>query len=263
MDKKIILFDRLHVLDSIKSDHQKNAIINRYEKYLAETTKGFPNSDVSIKKIRQFDKRPEVLISGPERVFIYNMLKSEIGVIHDFSEVKVGDTLKGLMVDVGKVGFGIFVDCGIFQPNTDVLLSLHALRDQLCGGKKLPVRKIIQLFGFFTNFPLFVKITRIDARKHEIEGEIDKKSLNLFQKIVEEDIEGLAISGETKGQFKKALIKKGHLRDIISLERYTFLEHIVLLKEGTNAPGIISTIGKSLDGCKLSAIRASKIKRYY
>ena len=67
------------------------------------------------------------------------------------------------------------------------------------------------------------------------------------------------MSGETKGQLKKALLQKGHLRDIISIIRFGFLENIVLLKEDSNAPGIISEIGRYLRNCKLSAIRPAKI----
>ena len=97
--------------------------------------------------------------------------------------------------------------------------------------------------------------------KNKIQGELDDKTLKLVKKILDEDIEGLFMSGETKGQFKKALIRNGNLRDIISLKRYGFLEHIVLLKENSNAPGIISKIGKNLKNCKLSAIRPVKIKK--
>ena len=69
------------------------------------------------------------------------------------------------------------------------------------------------------------------------------------------------MSGATKNQFKKALVKRGHLRDIVSVERHGFLEHIVILKEGTEAPGIIAHIGKYLRNCKLSAIRHERIHK--
>lgn len=263
MVKRMVLFDKLHVLDTIASQRLKDQVVRNYEKYIGQLTRDFNSSRVVVKKIRQYDTRPELIISGPEEVFIYNMLKSEIGLVHDFEEIKIGDTLKGLMVDVGKVGFGIFVDCGIFQPNTDVLLPLHELRDQLCKGKTIPVREIIEAFGFCDRFPVYVKITKIDPVAHKLEGKLADETIQFFTKIVDEGIEAIIASGETKGQVKKALIEKGHLRDIVSIERYTFFEHIVIFKEETNAPGIIAEIGSRLKGCKLNAIRASKIKKYF
>ena len=85
--------------------------------------------------------------------------------------------------------------------------------------------------------------------------------MSLFKKVMRENIEGIIVCGSSKNQFKKALLKSGHLRDIISIERYSFLENVVLLKENTNAPGIISHIGKDLKNCKLSALRPKRIKK--
>ncbi|MFW9780839.1 MAG: DUF2110 family protein, partial [Candidatus Heimdallarchaeota archaeon] len=62
---------------------------------------------------------------------------------------------------------------------------------------------------------------------------------------------------------KKVLTKTNHIRDIISLERYGFLESIVMLKKGTEAPGIISEIGKYLVNSKISVIRAERIKNLF
>ena len=43
-------------------------------------------------------------------------------------------------------------------------------------------------------------------------------------------------------------------------QRFGFLENLVLLKEGTDAIGIIAHIGKKLINCKLSALRPKKIR---
>ena len=84
--------------------------------------------------------------------------------------------------------------------------------------------------------------------------------MSLYKKLADENLDALFVSGATKNQFKKALIRKGHLRDIVSIKRYGYLEHIVILKEGTEAPGIIARIGNYLRNCKLSAIRHDRIK---
>ena len=71
------------------------------------------------------------------------------------------------------------------------------------------------------------------------------------------------MSGDTKGQLKKALVKSGHYRDVVSIHQYGFLEIIVILKENTTAPGIITEIGKYLKNCNLSAIRPKRIKKLF
>ncbi|MHA1492001.1 MAG: DUF2110 family protein [Promethearchaeota archaeon] len=260
MVKKIVLKDKIY---NITSARKRDDIFSRYLKYLNECVKGFPKTTIKIKKLREFDKRFEILIKGPEEIFIFNMLKKKIGSINEFKDVVVGQSYLGTMVDVGKVGFGIFVDCAILNPRTDILINLHDLRNQLCNRKATTLKEIINAFDFIDHFPLHVKIIKIDKLNNKLQGEIDNKTLDIFNKILKENIEGVFLSGETKGQLKRAIEKSGHYRDIITIERYGFLENLVLLKSGTDAPGIISNIGKNLRNCKFSALRPQRIKELY
>ncbi|MFX1364713.1 MAG: DUF2110 family protein [Promethearchaeota archaeon] len=258
MVQKLVLFDKVY---NISNRGKKEDIYLRYLKYLKEHIKGFLQTSIMIKKLRKFDKRFEITISGPEERFIYNLLKKEIGSVNEFKDIKVGKEYRGSLVDVGKVGFGLFVDCAIVNPHADVLINLHTLRKQLCQGKERSLKQIIDAYDFIDHFPVNIKITEIDTINNKLLGEIAPKTLEFYKKILEENIEGVFLSGETKGQFKKIINKKGHFRDIITVKRFGFLENIVLLKEGSDAPGIISHVGNNFTNCKLSAIRPSKIKK--
>ncbi|MFW9998964.1 MAG: DUF2110 family protein [Candidatus Hodarchaeota archaeon] len=258
MVQNLVLFDKIY---NISDRGKKEDIYLRYIKYLNEHVKGFPHTNIKIKKLRKFDKRFEIVISGPEEDFVFNILRKEIGSINEFGDIKVGKELRGSLVDVGKVGFGLFVDCAIMNPKTDVLINLHTLREQLCKGKKRSLKQIIEAYDFIDHFPINIKITEINLTKNKLQGELTPKTLNFFSKIIEENIEGVFLSGETKGQFKKIITKKGHFRDIITVKRFGFLENIVLLKEGSDAPGIIAHIGNDLKNCKLSALRPEKMKK--
>ena len=258
MTKRIVLFDKIY---NISSEKKKKEIFIRYLKYLNERIKGFSKTSININKLRNFDHRFEINIHGQDENFIFNLLQKEIGTIIEFKDVKEGQIYKGSMVDVGNVGFGIFVDCAILNPKVDVLINLHSLRTQLCNGKEKSLRQIVKAYDFIDHFPVYVRITRIDEVNNKLQGELDQKSLKLFKKILKENIEGVFLSGDTKGQFKKALIKKGHLRDIISIKRFGFLENLVLLKKDSDAPGIIAHIGRELKNCKLSALRPERIKK--
>jgi len=260
MVKNLVLYDKIY---NVSTDKDKREISIRYRKYLKELAQSFPSTKVQIKKVRQFDDRVEILISGPEEIFLLNLFKKEVGAIVEFDEVEINQTYKGALLDVGKVGFGIFVDCAILNPKTDVLLNLHALRKQLCKGRDVSLPEIIKAYDFIDHFPVYIKITSIDKEKEQIQGKIDQKTLKLYGKLILENLEGVFVSGETKGQFKKALIRTGHYRDIASIERFGFLENIVILRQNTTAPGIIADIGKYLKNCKLSAIRPERIRKLF
>jgi len=257
MIKRLILLDKIYNIDSRKDRLNYQS---RYNKYLNELVKGFAKTKIEIRQIRDIDNRIEIFIEGPEEKFVKNIISSEIGSVIPFDQLKEGDILKGMMINVGDVGFGIFLDCGIIRQRTDILLPLHILRDQLADGKKVSVRDIINAYDFIDNFPIYSKIIEVDKEEGNVQGEIAQKTLDIFNKIISENIEGLFMCGETKGQFKKALIKTGHLHDIVSIERFGFLENLVLFKQDTNARGIISEIGKYLEGCKFSVLIPKRMR---
>ena len=257
MVKNLVLFDKIYFVSKKK---QKEDIFLRYLKYLGEKVKGFPDTSLKIKKLRDFDKRFEITIIGSEEVFVSNILKNEIGCVKEFKEIKEGGIYKGTLVEVGGVGFGLFVDCAIMNPPVDVLINLHSLRDQLCKGREKSLPEIIEAYDFIDHFPIEVKILKIDEEKHEIQGEIAQTTLDIFKKIMDENLEAIFLSGETKGQFKKVIVRKGHFRDIITVKRFGFLENLILLKQDSNAPGIISRIGRDLENCKFSVLLPKRMR---
>jgi len=171
MVKSLVLYDKIY---NVYKENDKKQITIRYFKYLNELAVSFPDTKIRIKKLRQFDNRFEILISGPEEIFISNMLRKKVGTIIDFEKVELSKVYKGVLLDVGKVGFGIFVDCAILNPNVDVLLNLYDLRTQLCRSRSVPITEIISAYDFIDRFPVYVKITSIDKDKEQIQGVLDR-----------------------------------------------------------------------------------------
>ena len=231
------------------------------EKYLQSLSHEIGNLDANIKEInlRDEDNRVEIKVEGADEEFFKNLLMQKFGAPTRFHDIRIGDVYWGYLVDVKKVGFGVFVDCGIKYPTTDILIDLNTLRNQLCFGKKIPLRRIVDLFGFIENFPLYVEIEEISRTAKNIRGVIAKESLETINNWFQDNLERVFVSGSTRAQVKRALAKMGHSQDIVSIKKLGFLEHIILLKAGTNAPGIIAHIGKKLEFSKLSSIRPSKI----
>ena len=73
MVKTLVLYDRIY---NISREKQKEEISYRYLNYLKEKIRGFPNTKIQIKKLRAFDDRFEILIKGPEEVFVLNLQQS-------------------------------------------------------------------------------------------------------------------------------------------------------------------------------------------
>ena len=73
MGKKLVLYDKIY---NITSQRKRRDLIYRYKKYLNNNIKGFPKTSVSINKLRNYDNRFEIYISGPEEIFISNLFKN-------------------------------------------------------------------------------------------------------------------------------------------------------------------------------------------
>ena len=71
MVKKLVLKDQIY---NFSSEKECKEVQYRYQKFLGEKVKGFPSTKIIIKKLRKYDKRFEIEISGPEEVFVFNYL---------------------------------------------------------------------------------------------------------------------------------------------------------------------------------------------
>jgi len=258
MPVKLVLLDKIYNSD-ILSD--KIRIENAYSDYLNDYLPDFTETKVKINKIRNFDNRPQILIEGPDEKFVAKLLEKEIGIIQNFNEIEEGRKIKGNMIDVGKVGFGIFIDCGIVNPNTDVLINLHSLRNQLAGGKKISLNEILNIYDFINHYPVSIEVTEKNKEEGNLLGKLINETLNFLHKIKNQKTEWIFINGTTKWNIERALNRSNHGQDYIKIKQKGFLEHLIQLKRGTNAVGIISSIGKYLEGSKMAALIPNRIKK--
>lgn len=257
MVQKLILAEKIYSYDP---NPDFNSLFRRYLQMLSNEI-GELAVNIEIEAFRKKEKRLEIKIEGQDEEFFKNLLKQKIGSTIRFNEIHKGDVLKGYLTGVKKVGFGIFVDCSIRYPTTDVLINLHSLRNQLCRGKKNSLREIIDSFGLIDNFPIHVKVEEISQSKKKIRGLIAKDTLEMINNWFLDKLEMVFVSGSTRAQVKKAIAITGHTQDVITIKKLGFLENIIILKEDTNAPGIIAHIGKKLKFSKLSAIRPLKLRK--
>jgi hypothetical protein len=206
------------------------------------------------------NSRPRIALNGKDESFINNYLIKEFGTTYKFNDLKIGQVIRARMRDPETVNFGIFLDCGITDPNKDVLLPIHAMRRQLVNGKPISKRNLTAAYGFFENMPISVKITKKNFAQKQIECEFADDTLNMFNNWLDDGFEILFSTGMPRKQIKKAIKKTKHYPDYISIDRLGFLETAMFLKKGTHSPGILAEIGPLLNNVKFSMLRPSKVR---
>ena len=195
------------------------------------------------------DKKGHLTVSldGPDSEFIINMLIKDYGSSTTFEKITEGEKFLGSLVDVGKVGYGFYVDIAIVGlSRTDALVPLHRIRDQF--GIKKSLRFLSNSLVLVDNFPVEIKITSIDRTYQKAEAEFTKKTLDRFEAWVHDEHERLLIFGANNNMIKTTLEKSNHLQDIYEIEKLGPFEYALVCKRSTRASGILAAIGPKLQG---------------
>lgn len=195
------------------------------------------------------DKRGHLSLSfeGQDSEFAINFLVKEYGASIRFDNVKKGNNIPGSLLEVGKVGYGLYVDIAATSPKrVDVLVPLHRLRDQF--SIKKPLRALAKALVLVDDFPVDVKITSVDRSDNKIEGELGQDTLTRFEEWIHDDHERLLVFGANQDMIEIALRKSKHLEDIYEFEELGKFEHALRCKRSTRASGILAAIGPKLLG---------------
>jgi len=195
------------------------------------------------------DKRGHLSLgfNGPDTEFAINFLVKKYGKAIRLENMKEGAILPGSLLDVGKVGYGLYVDvAAISNKRVDVLIPLHRIRDQISIRK--PLRVIANSMIFVDDLPVDVKITNIDYRENKIEGELAETTLTRFEEWMQDDHERLLVFGSNQEMIEIALRKTRHLEDIYEFEELGAFEHSLRCKRSTRASGIVAAIGPKMRG---------------
>ena len=236
--KSVTLFSRVygkkrkHLLDVVKS----------------EVTSMIDELDVRLARFGT-DKRGHLSMSfdGQDAEFAINFLVQKYGKSIRLENVKKDSILPGTFLDVGKVGYGLYVDIAATSgKRVDVLIPLHRIRDQLSIRK--PLRIIAKNMVFVDDLPVDVKITSVDSRANKIEGELAETTLTRFEKWMQDDHERLLVFGSNQEMIEIALRKTRHLEDIYEFEELGKFEYSLRCKRSTRASGIVAAIGPKLRG---------------
>ena len=205
----------------------------------------------------------KIELEGEDEEAAYNLLKHNYGKTCTLGELEHSQVRKGKLIQTGKYGFGLFLDIGVESiKEIDAFLPLHTLRNQLARGQKVPLRKLIEVFGLLDYLALSVEIQSIDPLRKKIEVSLSEEQVQAFQGWVNSKLERLFVNGVTRHKLKKIILKSRHFQDIVAIERLGFLEEMIICKRGTNAPGILSEIGPLLPDSQIQLFIPNKVKEY-
>lgn len=253
----------------------KNRFLMTLQRVLEERLPSDLGVSVKSLAVRE-DNRIHISLEGTRKddcAFVSNLLKELTGEIRPFSQIAVGDKFHGTFRSVGKVGFGLFVDGGIEQPSKEILIPLHALREQLTSNEKIPLQEIIHQYGLMDYLPVEIEITKIEKpfskdfksdttyeSGFRIEAKFAEEYLATIRGWVESGLEIILAVGTPRQGIKRVIAKRGHSLDILEIQRLGPLESALVCKEGTRASGIIAHVGKYLPECRFALINPSRLK---
>lgn len=195
-----------------------------------------------------------VSLEGEDEEISANLVRDEFGEIpQSLRAIEEGQVYRGKLIDLGKVGYGAYVDIGILRPRPkDALIPLYYLKRTF--GEK-PVRQLIRELGWVDYLPLEVEVSKVEFGAREVEVALSEKQLKRIRSWLEDGHDKLFITGTVSENVERALIKTGHGRDVKRVEELGLMETMLVLKKGTQAPGIIKEIGPHLKGALMGAIK--------
>ena len=200
----------------------------------------------------------EVQAKGEDAEAFVNLLKGKFGeALIQSSGAERWDVLKGFVTGAGRVGFGVYVDLGVFEPvRKDALYPLHRMRAQLADGAGKPCREILDENALVDYFPLRVVVSEIDGEKLGVELADETRDMLLSWRRLPFD--RVIAVGVEKQQVENAVKSEGLQYDVIKIEGLSLLVQCLVCKVGTDAPGIIAKIGGRLRGAGLASYRTSR-----
>jgi len=203
----------------------------------------------------------QIAVSGEDESVAHRYLAEEVGLCPtDLNHIERFSRIKGYITVLNKSKGEFYVDIGVFSPNiVDATIPLQHLQAHLVDGRKVALKKFVELFGFCENLPLSIKIFGIDSDKNYVEAKLSEKQLTQYRDWTKSLLDRLIILGVSHDEIEHALKMTGCNRDVVNIQALGLFEHAVACKLGTDAAGLIPKIGKNLRSATLGIFNPREI----
>ncbi|WP_435332498.1 DUF2110 family protein [Haloarchaeobius sp. TZWWS8] len=166
------------------------------------------------------DDFPSVTISGDDEVVARNVLREEWGEV--VPQLEDGETYVGTLESWDDEGF-------VLDAGQDVRIPA----DELGLGPGTP-QQIRDRFGLVQHLPM--RFVYGDTPRLA-----DEERDRLFEWTRGNG--RVNVNSATRGETRATVNRAGHARDIVTVERLGLLEQSIVCTEGTDPPGLLSSIG--------------------
>ncbi len=183
-----------------------------------------------------------VEFSGPDEEVLEAFLSNEYPRGYLFKDIVPGK-YKGLLVDVGKVGYGVYCDIGAER---DVLLDLHGLRDVF--GSKDSTRHIIFNHGLIDGLCVDIEITRVDRGTDKLWGVLSKEW------VAKHLTKGTLLAACITRDDLMSAIMKSPFRDTVTVESLCKTSHKIVCSGITEPPGVVAYLGRMLHTARFGIV---------
>jgi len=186
-------------------------------------------------------------ITGEDEAVALRLLEKEIGLAPiNADKVEKFSLLHGRVVDSGKTATELLVDVGVLSPKVVYAnVSSQCLQAQLADGRSIQLQNLIELYCLYGNMPLQVKIVdaELSGVREAFEAELSEQQLNLFTSWLRASLDRLMVVGARFQDVEHVVRVSRHFRDVVKIESLGLLEHAILCKLGTDAVGLIPSMG--------------------
>jgi hypothetical protein len=206
----------------------------------------------------------QIALSGEDEGIATNYVIKEVGLCpSNFESVKKFSTLKGYIKKIGKNREELSMDVGVFQPKAVyATMPLRRLQDQLVDGRKIALKKIVELFGLDEGLPVSVKVVELNKEKSRIDAELSSKQIRKYGVWRESLLDRLLVLGASLPEVEAAIERAKLKRDVIDVETLGLLEQALTCKLGTDAAGLIPKIGRTLKNARFSVFNPKKVMNF-
>ncbi|MBW2059850.1 MAG: DUF2110 family protein [Deltaproteobacteria bacterium] len=184
----------------------------------------------------------KITLEGPDEEAAEKYLESQYGRTCTLREIGEGDIRRGKITDLGRIGYGVYVDIGVLDGEgrpIDALLPSFALRKQMGVKGSISVRRLSKSLGLTDYLPLDIRILKIDREKEEIEARLT----NAQARHLGRGRHRFYVCGETRRKIKNALQRTGNSPKIVRIRRLGLLESEVQCSKEVDPLELVRQIG--------------------
>jgi hypothetical protein len=228
-----------------------------------ESTLASLKGDLAVEaKIQSLSKhgRAVVEVNGVDSEIFITLVSRKFGLVpSEISRIEKHANYQG---SVKIFNSDLIVDIGIEHPTpVHVTVKLSTLRAQLADGKgSVPAREIAESYCLFPETPVSVRVTRAAREKNELEGWLSDSQISTFSNWINCGLERVQVYNCLPSQLDLAIRKARLERDIVSREQLSLTTHSILCKTGTDAVGVIPTLGSILRQSELKPFIPKRIQ---